>query len=95
MIMDRDGLPIFDAAAEGEAQSPEWNGDLLQGSGATMGTTLEVVEDGIEAGNVSSVSPGTVTTDDAGLASFDLTYAQEFANWVVVTIEARTSVSGT
>jgi hypothetical protein len=49
----------------------------------------------IEAGNVSSVSPGTVTTDDAGLASFDLTYAQEFANWVVVTIEARTSVAGT
>ena len=49
----------------------------------------------IEAGNVSSVAPGTVSTDDAGLATFDLTYAQEFANWVVVTIEARTSVAGT
>jgi protocatechuate 3,4-dioxygenase beta subunit len=49
----------------------------------------------IEAGNVASVSPGTVSTDTAGLATFDLTYAQGFANWVVVTIEARTSVAGT
>jgi protocatechuate 3,4-dioxygenase beta subunit len=49
----------------------------------------------IEAGNVASVSPGTVSTDEAGLATFDLTYAQGFANWVVVTIEARTSVAGT
>jgi len=47
MIMNRDGLPIFDAAAEGEAQSPEWVADILQGSEATMGTTLEVVEDGV------------------------------------------------
>lgn len=49
----------------------------------------------IEAGNVASVAPGTVSTDAAGLAIFDLTYAQGFANWVVVTIEARTSVAGT
>jgi hypothetical protein len=49
----------------------------------------------IEAGNVASVAPGTVSTDAAGLATFDLTYAQAFANWVVVTIEARTSVAGT
>jgi hypothetical protein len=49
----------------------------------------------IEAGNVASVAPGTVTTDVAGLSTFELTYAQAFANWVVVTIEARTSVAGT
>jgi len=49
----------------------------------------------IDAGNVASVSPGTLSTDAAGLAIVDLTYAQEFANWVVVTLEARTSVAGT
>ena len=47
MIMDNEGVPIFDAAAEGEPRSPEWVEELLQSSSATMGTTLEVVEDGV------------------------------------------------
>lgn len=48
MIMNSDGIPIFDASAEeGESQSPAWVEELLHGSSATMGTTLEVVEDGV------------------------------------------------
>lgn len=49
----------------------------------------------IEAGNVASVSPGTVTTDASGQAVFNLSYPQEFGNWVVVTLQARAPVSGT
>ena len=47
MIMNRDGVPIFDASAADGKQPPAWAGDLLQGSQAAMGTTLEVIEDGV------------------------------------------------
>ena len=47
MIMNRDGVPIFDASAAADKQAPAWAGDLLQGSQAAMGTALEVVEDGV------------------------------------------------
>ncbi len=47
MIINRDGVPIFDASSERESSAPVWLEELLQGSSATMGTTLEVVEDGV------------------------------------------------
>ncbi|MGB5623245.1 MAG: Ig-like domain-containing protein [Gammaproteobacteria bacterium] len=49
----------------------------------------------IEAGNVATVSPGTVVTDENGFGLVRMTYAQEFGNWVEVTIEAKASVTGT
>lgn len=49
----------------------------------------------IEAGNVVAVAPATVTTDANGQATFFVSYAQEFGNWVVVTLQARAAVSGT
>jgi hypothetical protein len=49
----------------------------------------------IEAGNVVSVSPGEVLTDETGVAVFRIRYAQEFGNWVVVTLTARAAVQGT
>lgn len=49
----------------------------------------------IEAGNVVSVSPGEVLTNNAGVAIFRITYAQEFGNWVTVTLTARAAVQGT
>lgn len=49
----------------------------------------------IEAGNVVSVSPGEVTTDASGVAIFRIRYAQEFGNWVIVTLKARAAVQGT
>jgi hypothetical protein len=49
----------------------------------------------IEAGNVVSVSPGEVVTDASGIAVFRISYAQEFGNWVTVTLTARAAVQGT
>ncbi len=49
----------------------------------------------LEAGNVVSVSPGEVTTDASGIALFRITYAQEFGNWVTITLNARAAVQGT
>ena len=47
MIMTRDGVPVFDASSEGEIEAPKWAENILQGSSASMGTTLEVVEKGV------------------------------------------------
>ncbi len=49
----------------------------------------------IEAGNVAAVTPGSVVTDVNGFALVDLSYAQEFGNWVEVTIQAKAAVTGT
>lgn len=49
----------------------------------------------VEAGNVVSVIPGEVQTDETGSALFRIRYAQEFGNWLVVTINARAAVQGT
>lgn len=49
----------------------------------------------LEAGNAVSVAPGEVTTDEGGAALFRIRYAQEFGNWLIVTINARAAVQGT
>lgn len=49
----------------------------------------------LEAGNVVSVSPGEVVTNASGIALFRITYAQEFGNWVTITLNARAAVQGT
>ncbi len=49
----------------------------------------------IEAGNVATVSPGIVVTDENGFGLVRMTYAQEFGNWMLVTIQAKASVTGT
>ena len=46
-------------------------------------------------GNVVIASPGTITTDSSGLASFYLVYGEQFALWADVDIVARATVSGT
>ncbi len=47
MIMNREGKPIFDASADGQQAVPEWAEELLQGSSAAYGTSLEVVDEGV------------------------------------------------
>lgn len=42
-----------------------------------------------------SVSPGSVTTNASGFATFTLQYGENFAPWLSVTITARTAVGGT
>jgi hypothetical protein len=54
----------------------------------------------IEAGNILTVSPkggsgNTIRTDANGFALLEVWYPQEFAYWLEVEMEARTSVQGT
>lgn len=49
----------------------------------------------IEAGNVASVVPGSITTDTDGFALVSVIYPQQFARWVQVALKAQTSVQGT
>lgn len=49
----------------------------------------------LEPGNRALISPGTVTTDEVGLAEFQLIYPQDHALWLNVTLTAKATVSGT
>jgi hypothetical protein len=49
----------------------------------------------IEAGNIASVSPRNVVTDDNGTALVNVTYPQEYAYYVEVRLSASTTVQGT
>ncbi len=46
-------------------------------------------------GNVAIVSPASVTTDSAGLATFNLLYGEQYATWVDADVVATAIVSGT
>jgi hypothetical protein len=46
-------------------------------------------------GNVSVVSPGSVTTDDDGSARFAILYPRSYASWVEVELSAAARVEGT
>jgi hypothetical protein len=46
-------------------------------------------------GNPAALSASTVTTAANGVATFDLQYGENFANWVTVLITAKTAVGGT
>jgi hypothetical protein len=49
----------------------------------------------IEAGNIASVSPRNVVTDDNGVQIVHVTYPQEYAYWLEVKLSASTTVQGT
>lgn len=46
-------------------------------------------------GNVVIATPGSVITDAAGRATFNLQYGEQYAGWVDVNVIARASVGGT
>lgn len=48
----------------------------------------------LDPGNVAS-APSSVALDSEGQADFEISYPQDVANWVLVTVYATTSVSGT
>jgi hypothetical protein len=48
----------------------------------------------LEAGNIATVTPTTVTTDSSGFALVNVYYPQEYAYWVKVELTASTSVAG-
>ncbi len=47
MIMNRQGIPIFDASADSQQTAPAWAEELLQDSRAAFGTTLEIMDEGV------------------------------------------------
>jgi len=49
----------------------------------------------LDPGNIAVASPGTLRTDTAGRASFNLLYGEQFAYWSDVKIVARATVAGT
>jgi hypothetical protein len=49
----------------------------------------------IEAGNVASLSAGTLNTDNSGRADFRLIYQQVYGNWLQVRLRVKTAVAGT
>ena len=71
---------------------------LIPGPDTELNGILDTDEDingsgQLEPGNVASVL-GTVTTDDAGFATFYITYAKDFAIWTQVILRAATQVAG-
>lgn len=97
---DRDG--VLDGAEDGLVNC---NGILDPGEDLNNNGVLDFGEDAnqscrIEAGNIATVvdqasGTGTLVTDANGFGIVDVFYAQEFARWVTVTLEAKTSVQGT
>ncbi len=49
----------------------------------------------LDPGNVVTLSQQRATTDTSGFAFFDVRYAQQYANWIDVELEARARVAGT
>jgi hypothetical protein len=49
----------------------------------------------LEAGNIATVSPTTISTDASGFALLTVTYPQEYAYYLAVSLSASTTVQGT
>lgn len=49
----------------------------------------------LEAGNIATVSPTTISTDQSGFALVTVTYPQEYAYYLTVSLSASTTVQGT
>lgn len=89
-------LPNDDASIAGRPPVPlncpnedvNFNGILNAGEDTNGNGTLT-------PGNVAVATPGTVTTNSSGLASFDLIYGEQFGYWVDVNLVASATVAGT
>ena len=87
-LQDVGGVPVATPPLRCPDEDFNFNGQLDAGEDFNSSTR-------IEAGNAVSVSPGEIVTDDTGVAIYRITYAQEFGNWLEVTLTARASVQGT
>lgn len=72
------------------------NGILASGTNPNTGAPYDFNGNGVlDPGSIAAVSPGTVTTSSAGTASVNVTYPQNYANWVQVKLTATATVAGT
>ncbi len=95
---NRNGLldPLEDGAKEidfitGLETGLFWN-DGSTGNPATISTS-KTGNSRLDPGGVVTI-PEAITTDDDGLAAFEIKYAKAYGNWVDVEIKATTPVSG-
>lgn len=77
-----------------------FNDIICENEDANFNGILDAGEDingngALDPGNKASISPGTVTTDESGFGFVTITYPQEYAYWLDVTLVAQTSVAGT
>lgn len=64
------------------------NGVLDQGEDQNLNLRLD-------AGNIATVTPGNVITDENGFADVNVVYPQEYAEWLYIELRASTFVVGT
>jgi len=79
---------VFDYRATCPNEDANLNGILDPGEDRNVNGQLT-------PGNVVIAAPGSVTTDAAGRAAFNLQYGEQYAGWVNVDVIARASVGGT
>lgn len=70
------------------------NEDLNQNGGLDPGEDTDTNTQ-LTPGNPVVITPGTVTTDAQGRATFALEYGEQYVPWLTVNIVARASVGGT
>jgi hypothetical protein len=71
------------------------SGDVRRNNGV-LDAGEDVNLDGrLTPGNIAIASPGTVTTNSGGLATFNVLYGEQYAVWVDVEIVATATVAGT
>ena len=63
-------------------------------AGNVTATCFEGVGGAVTVPNVAVVSPGTVTTDSTGAATFNVVYPEDHAIWSGVLLTATTQVAG-
>jgi len=83
---DTNGNKVYDV---GEPFN-DANGDGLRNRGEDQNDSNR-----IEAGNIALAAPANVVTDANGQVIVSVSYPQEYAYYVEVTLQARTSVQGT
>lgn len=100
-VPPRPGSPVASCPSEDQffADGRRNNGILDPGEdGGPAGVGINPNGNGngaLTPGNVVIASPATVTTNSAGIATFDLLYGEQYALWVDVDVIATASVSGT
>lgn len=91
-------IPVLDK----DGNFKEWTIDSATVSDICLNNDVNKngIVDGLEVaplrpGNVVAATPGLLTTDGTGRATFSLQYGEQYAWWVDIEVVARASVAGT
>lgn len=93
-VLDTDGVTFIQQGDRCRNEDFDLDGILDSALGEDQQAYGGNADGILTPGNIVSV-PTTVPLDDAGTAEFNLTYAQQYANWIQVELRAVASVSGT